>query len=69
VQDSHRDSYDGALLDGSLAVEDAGAPRRVLRGGSWCFDPRNLRSADRGKVAPVDRREYVGFRVARMLTP
>jgi formylglycine-generating enzyme required for sulfatase activity len=43
--------------------------RRVLRGGSWIDDPRVLRSADRGGSPPDMRYSYVGFRVARTLTP
>ena len=67
VQDSYCDSYRGAPLDGSIAVEAADAPVRVVRGGSWDDDPRNLRSAARVRLAPGDRSSNVGFRVARML--
>jgi formylglycine-generating enzyme required for sulfatase activity len=69
VQDSYRDSYDGAPLDGSLAVEAVDAPGRVRRGGSWGIDPRVLRSAYRVRDAPDVRSNFVGFRVARALTP
>ena len=44
-------------------------PGRVLRGGSWYVFPRFLRSAVRSWLAPVDRDDDLGFRVARMLTP
>jgi formylglycine-generating enzyme required for sulfatase activity len=69
VQDSHRDSYAGAPSDGSIVVEDPDSPGRVLRGGSWVNYPRDLRSAYRVRLAPDDRNVYVGFRVARALTP
>ncbi len=38
---------------------------RVLRGGSWSYDPRSARSAMRGRLAPDDRDLNFGFRVAR----
>ncbi len=40
---------------------------RVLRGGSWVNDPRNLRSANRSRDYPDNRDNNVGFRVARTL--
>jgi formylglycine-generating enzyme required for sulfatase activity len=36
---------------------------RVLRGGSWDGNPRNVRSADRGRDTPDDRGDGYGFRV------
>jgi len=36
---------------------------RVLRGGSWLYYPRNLRTADRYWDTPVYRLDYYGFRV------
>jgi formylglycine-generating enzyme required for sulfatase activity len=38
---------------------------RVLRGGSWLSTARNSRSAVRGRLRPVYRFHYLGFRVAR----
>ena len=42
-----------------------------MRGGSWSYGfPRDLRAADRGSYATVNRYStFVGFRVARTLTP
>lgn len=40
---------------------------RVVRGGSWDFDPVYLRSAIRGPLAPGDHSSSVGFRLARTL--
>jgi formylglycine-generating enzyme required for sulfatase activity len=38
---------------------------RVVRGGSWYYFGRYLRSADRDYSAPADRYYFVGFRLAR----
>ena len=38
---------------------------RVLRGGSWIFFGRDLRSAYRNWIDPADRDFYSGFRLAR----
>lgn len=40
--------------------------RRVLRGGSFIDDARNLRCAKRHKYAANARVVYVGFRVAAL---
>jgi formylglycine-generating enzyme required for sulfatase activity len=40
---------------------------RVLRGGSWDDDPRNLRSANRNGNLPDNRSNGIGFRVASTL--
>jgi formylglycine-generating enzyme required for sulfatase activity len=52
-----------------MAMEVADSLGRVLRGGSWGDDPESLRSAARGRDAPVGRGRLAGFRVARALTP
>ena len=60
---------------GSLANENSdGSARpisdcrsRVRKGGSWYDHPALLRSAARGIASPDDRRNYVGFRIARNL--
>ena len=64
-EDCWNDSYAGAPKDGS-AWTSGDCGRRVLRGGSRSNDPRNLRSAYRDGVA-ADRRDGIGFRIARML--
>jgi formylglycine-generating enzyme required for sulfatase activity len=44
---------------------DYDAEQKVLRGGSWYFDPENVRGASRGRLLPVYRYVYYGFRCAR----
>jgi len=67
VQDVVHDNYEGAPLDGS-AWETGGDPaRRVLRGGSWLYNPRYLRSALRNGFSSVLSNDIVGFRVVREL--
>ncbi len=39
--------------------------RRVIRGGSWNNDPRNLRSANRNRNGPANRNDNIGFRCAQ----
>lgn len=67
TQDAVHDNYDGAPNDGS-AWEQGGDPaRRVLRGGSWLYQPRYLRAALRNGYSAVLANDIVGFRVARKL--
>jgi formylglycine-generating enzyme required for sulfatase activity len=68
MQDCYHDGYDGAPGDGSAWTE-GDCSGRVVRGGSWYNDPRDLRSARRDWVTTVYRFNYLGFRVGRMLTP
>ena len=69
VNDCYADDYKGAPADGRVTVDRNDCLKRVLRGGSWGGDPRNLRSAVRDRYAPVNRYFDIGIRVARMLTP
>ena len=48
------------------AGEAGESASRVLRGGSWNFDPQFLRAAGRVGVAPDDRDYSIGFRVCRV---
>ena len=68
VEDCWNQSYAGAPSDGSAWL-GGDCARRVLRGGSWYFFPRYLRAAFRFRLTAGDRYSYVGFRVARTLTP
>ena len=61
-------SYAGAPSDGS-SWERGDCSNRVLRGGAWNFGPRLLRSAHRYSGLSGLRSYFLGFRVARTLTP
>ncbi len=71
TEDCWHATYQGAPSDGSAwttACTESG--RRVVRGGSWDFTPDHLRSAFRFRGTPSDlRRNLLGFRVGRTLTP
>jgi formylglycine-generating enzyme required for sulfatase activity len=64
-QDWWHENYEGAPNDGSawLAHEEDAEEKRVLRGGSWYYNPAYCRSAYRGRLAPVVIDINVGFRV------
>jgi formylglycine-generating enzyme required for sulfatase activity len=66
--DCYHDSYKGAPPDGS-AWTTGDCRRRVLRGGSWLNDPRDLRAANRLWFPTAFRSYHIGFRVGRTLTP
>ena len=68
VEDWWNDNYAGAPVDGTAWTRGY-RETRVLRGGSWSNYPRYLRSADRSRYPAWVRNSYVGFRVARRLTP
>ena len=62
--DDWHDNYDGAPNDGSArkdASNDSGS--RLLRGGSWFFDPRYCRSAYRPSYSPGLANDSIGFRL------
>lgn len=66
VEDCWNDNYASAPGDGS-AVTTGDCSRHLLRGGSWYYYPRNLRSADRYGNMTEPRVNMDGFRVARTL--
>ena len=68
TQDCWNASYDGAPGDGR-AWESGNCSRRVLRGGSCYYVPRNLRAAYRDWNGTGNRVSNDGFRVARTLAP
>jgi formylglycine-generating enzyme required for sulfatase activity len=65
VEDDWHDTYDKAPPDGQAWIDDPRAADRVIRGGSWVIDARYCRSAARLNIAPVNRYDDVGFRLAR----
>ncbi len=70
VADVWHESYQRAPADGSAWTEAEGidsSRARVIRGGSWYYVPRMLRSVNRHRYDPVVRVNGRGFRVARTL--
>ena len=62
--DHWHSNYNKAPADGSPWINDkSNDSGRLLRGGSWSFDPGYCRSAYRGINRPVDQLNDVGFRV------
>jgi hypothetical protein len=58
----HADYYKQS--DGADPRCSSQAASRVIRGGSWDFNPLFCRSADRFKITPESRYRDLGFRVA-----
>ena len=69
VEDHWHDNYEGAPADGSPWVKDGDVSQRVVRGGSFYDDPRDLRAANRFTQPRNARNVNVGFRLARTLNP
>jgi formylglycine-generating enzyme required for sulfatase activity len=68
VQDVVHDNYEGAPANGSAWKEGGDQGRRILRGGSWMYNPRYLRSALRNGFSATLSNDIVGFRVVRELS-
>ena len=62
-EDVWHDSYHGAPSDGSVWQLDGDVSYNVLRGGSWDYNPRNLRSAVRAGLGHDGRNLVGGFRL------
>src|SRR5262249_50321120 len=69
VEDCYHDDYNEAPTNGSAWITISDCSRRVVRGGSWIVDPKDLRSADRDWDSTGNRGNNFGFRVGRTLTP
>jgi len=65
-EDSWHAGYQGAPHNGSV-WQDGNLMLRILRGGSWLDEPKDLRSAGRLRIHPDGRTDDIGFRVARTL--
>jgi formylglycine-generating enzyme required for sulfatase activity len=63
-QDHWHDNYDDAPENGSPWLTDNVEANRIIRGGSWNYDPRYCRSAYRSTDDPADRNYIIGFRLA-----
>ena len=68
-EDVWHDNYNGAPADGSAWLQGGDSSRRVVRGGSWKYDPQSLRSANRNRLTAGNRGDFLGFRLARTLNP
>ena len=69
VEDCWHEGYSGAPADGSAWTTGGDCNKRVHRGGSWASGPKPLRSANRDWYAAGFRNDFIGFRLARTLTP
>jgi formylglycine-generating enzyme required for sulfatase activity len=71
TEDCWSNDYKDALTDGSARTTDplSGDCFRVLRGGDWYADARDLRAASRQWYNPDNWSQFTGFRVARSLSP
>ena len=70
VEDCWHKTYKDAPTNGSawLSASEGDCERRVLRGGSWYYYPRFLRSAYRDRNFVTSRFVNFGFRIARTLS-
>jgi formylglycine-generating enzyme required for sulfatase activity len=66
VEDCWNDNYRGAPIDGS-AWQSGDCRRRVLRGGSWGYVPKDLRASYREGATLSFRNFNFAFRVVRVL--
>ena len=66
LEDCWNGDIGGIPSDGSARTTGE-CGQRVLRGGSWEFNPRDARSAYRGRGTTTNRDYNSGFRVARTL--
>jgi formylglycine-generating enzyme required for sulfatase activity len=62
-EDPWHDNYNGAPTDGSAWESGGNGSKRVLRGGSWYYNSRYCRSANRGSNKASGRYTFWGFRV------
>ncbi len=68
VEDYYHRTYSGAPSDGSAWTTGGEQKYRVLRGGSWYFNPAYLRAANRFWYAPELSYNDSGFRLAKTLS-
>jgi formylglycine-generating enzyme required for sulfatase activity len=64
-EDHSHDSYEGAPIDGSAWINSTAEENalRILRGGSWNFNPSYCRSAYRSRLNSDNHSSDCGFRV------
>jgi formylglycine-generating enzyme required for sulfatase activity len=69
VEDDWHGNYDSAPDDGRAWIDEPRGAYRVFRGGGWDYGARICRSASRDFGEPGFRYRYLGFRLARSVTP
>jgi formylglycine-generating enzyme required for sulfatase activity len=57
------------FIEGKESLDINNNTGRVIRGGSYAFGARSARSAFRAQSSPRFRSPFIGFRVARTITP
>jgi len=62
VEDCWHDNYEGAPKGARAWTRKGDCKYRVVRGGSWYFDPGNLETTKRGKFLKSKRDFHIGFR-------
>ena len=67
IADCATPSYAGMRQDG--ISEGGDCTKRMVRGGSWGSQPRQLRSAERYRYRPTDLDDSIGIRVAKSMNP
>jgi formylglycine-generating enzyme required for sulfatase activity len=69
VEDCWHDNYNVAPANGSAWKEAVGGDcgQRVMRGGSWHYEPEDLRASNRYRDSAGDRDNSAGFRLAQDL--
>ena len=66
VEDCYHDDYVGAPANGNAWTDSCSSAGRMLRGGSWKGDAKNVRVANRMVAAAVSRSNFIGFRIVRI---
>jgi formylglycine-generating enzyme required for sulfatase activity len=61
-EDDWHDNYEGAPTDGSAWLSN-NSSNKVIRGGSWSYNPNICRSAYRYNYSRENRFDFIGFRV------
>jgi formylglycine-generating enzyme required for sulfatase activity len=70
VEDCVHNNYNGAPEDGSAWTAGGDCNNRIVRGGSWNYDPDGLRASYRSQGTIGDLRSSgLGFRLGRTLNP
>ena len=67
TQDQWHGNYEGRPFNGNPREDRAPGAFRVLRGGYWGYDPQFCRISCRDNLAPANRSDDVGFRLALSL--